>query len=375
MAYNFPDTPTIGQVYSGYVWNGESWQVQGATASGAVRYDTPQGLNANQQAQARSNVGVTKKNYIINGAMMVSQENGATAVAVGYPVDQFQYVSTTGVVSAAQVASRTPGGSPNRLRCTVTTADASVAAGDIAWLMTKLEGLRTADLNLGASAKTITLQFGVKAPAGTYCVSFFNAVPNRTYTAEYVIAAGEANTDVIKSVVVALDTTGTWASDNTMGLQLNWMLMAGTTYQMAANTWSANANGFATSSQFNFMGTNGNVFELFDVSLTEGTVAPPFQVPDYASELAACKRYYQKVTGGLQMAVSNNASYYSTSYMFSVAMRAAPTVARLSDIAIVGFLTPFAEQVTADGWRATAQASVSGSAVNFHTLFSANARL
>ena len=35
------------------------------------------------------------------------------------------------------------------------------------------------------------------------------------------------------------------------------------------------------------MGTVGNVFELFDVCLTEGTVAPPFEVPDYASELAA----------------------------------------------------------------------------------------
>ena len=38
--------------------------------------------------------------------------------------------------------------------------------------------------------------------------------------------------------------------------------------------------------------TAGNIFELFDVSLTEGTVAPPFQVPDYASELALCQRYF-----------------------------------------------------------------------------------
>ena len=39
---------------------------------------------------------------------------------------------------------------------------------------------------------------------------------------------------------------------------------------------------YATANQFNFMGTINNVFELFDVSLTEGTVAPPFQLPDYA---------------------------------------------------------------------------------------------
>ena len=34
------------------------------------------------------------------------------------------------------------------------------------------------------------------------------------------------------------------------------------------------------------MGTvNGNAFELFDVSLTEGSVAPPFVVPDYAERV------------------------------------------------------------------------------------------
>src|SRR4029077_3289231 len=147
MAYNFPDTPTLGQVYSGYVWNGESWQVQGATASGAVRYDTPQGLNANQQAQGRSNVGVTKKNYIINGAMMVSQENGTTGVNVPasgsllYGPDAFAGAATTAVLGIQQVLSTTPSGSPNRLRATVVTADATVGATDLVELATPIEGL------------------------------------------------------------------------------------------------------------------------------------------------------------------------------------------------------------------------------------------
>ena len=42
-----------------------------AAQLGSVRYDLPQGLTANQTAQARANIAVTKKNYIINGGMMI----------------------------------------------------------------------------------------------------------------------------------------------------------------------------------------------------------------------------------------------------------------------------------------------------------------
>ena len=330
MAINFPDSPTNGQTHLGYVYDGEKWQSLSSSTIGAVRYDAVQGLTANQQAQGRSNIGVTKKNYIVNGAMMVSQENGATAVTLAntYPVDQFviNFTGTTGVVSAAQVASPTAGGSPNRLRITVTTPDASLGAGDLFHVSTNLEGLRVSDLKAGtAFAKTITIQFGVKAPAGTYCVTIRNgATSNRSYTAEYVIAAGEANADVVKSVTLTLDTTGTWVTDNTASFNISWPLMCGSTFQLAANTWTA-GNLIATSSQFNFMGTINNVFELFDVSLTEGSTAPPFVVPDYASELAACQRYYQKYVGVLVSGYGAAGANQFDTYLIRPSMRTTPT--------------------------------------------------
>ena len=72
----------------------------------AVRYDTAQSLTPAQRSQARANIDVTKKNYIINGAMMISQENGATAgTASGYyPVDQFSIgFSNAGTQTASQI--------------------------------------------------------------------------------------------------------------------------------------------------------------------------------------------------------------------------------------------------------------------------------
>jgi len=263
-----------------------------------ISIEEPNGFTASQMAQARANIGVTKKNYIVNGGMQVSQENGTTASTASgyYPVDQWRNeFGNAGVVSAAQVASSTPGGSPYRIRTTVTTADTSVANTDYSVISQRIEGNRIADLRFGnAAAKAITLKFGVKAPAGTYCVAVRNGAPNRIIVGEYTIAAGEANTEVVKSVTFAGDTAGTWAFDNTAGLEVLFILMAGSSFVQSPNNWSAASSVFATSNQFNFMGTVGNVFELFDVGLYEGNAAPSFQLPDFNEELDCCQRYWEK---------------------------------------------------------------------------------
>jgi hypothetical protein len=305
------------------------------------------GADIADKAKFRANIGVMQRNYIINGGMQVSQENGSTAASPAdqstfYPVDQFYFykVNTAGVASVAQVASPTPGGSPNRLRVTVTTADATMDAQDRIRVVTPLEGLRVADLRLGTSvAKTVTLQFGVKAPAGTYCISLGNASGGRSYVAEYTISAGEANTDVVKSVTVSLDQTGTWLSDNGIGLVVYWCLGAGSAWQGSPGSWQS-AFALGSANQFNLFGTNGNVFELFDVGLYEGVVAPAFQLPDYPSELLACKRYWQKLRVGYQSGtVTNGSSYGPGPVMFSVATRAVPTIAQISNIFAVSFPT------------------------------------
>ncbi|MCP3405637.1 hypothetical protein [Bradyrhizobium sp. CCGB01] len=56
---------------------------------------------------------------------------------------------------------------------TVNVADASVGTADYQYITQKIEGMRCAELLFGgSSAKAITIQFGGKAPAGTYSVPF-----------------------------------------------------------------------------------------------------------------------------------------------------------------------------------------------------------
>jgi hypothetical protein len=77
------------------------------------------------------------------------------------------------------------------------------------------------------------------------------------------------------------------------------------------------------------MSVEFNTGTLGNVSLTEGTVAPPFQLSDYATELALCMRYYQQPITGFEYFTGSYA--YSTTtavgaYSFKVIMRAAPTI-------------------------------------------------
>lgn len=294
-------------------------------------------------AQAGQSSG---KNYVVNGAMLISQENVTNAGTANgyYPADQWSAQFTNnGALSIAQVASSTPGGSPNKIRLTVTAPDGVVQAANYVFIQQKIEGYRVADLMFGsASAKSITLRFGVKAPAGTYCVALVNAALNRSFVAEYAIAAAEANTDVVRTLNLTADSVGTWVKDNGVGVEIRFALRAGSNFQQGANAWSA-ANGIGTRNQLNFLATPGNVFELFDVGFYKATPAPTFVVPDFADALWECQRYFDKsypysqAVGGLLgggaagysgLGVQSGGSFQflASTYAFKRQMRAAPNM-------------------------------------------------
>lgn len=212
-----------------------------------------------------------RRNRLVDHDMRVSQENGTTSGTTNgyYPVDQWAQfrVTSAGVLTVAQVASVTPAGSPNRLRATVTTADASLAAGEYWTISQNLEGSNVADFKYGAAgAFNSVLRFGFKGPAGTYAVHLGNSAANRSYVALFTITAPQANTDTVQTISIAGDVTGTWlTADGVIGITLDIVLAAGTTFQGALG-WQA-GNILATSAISNGMGTGSAVFELFDVGL------------------------------------------------------------------------------------------------------------
>jgi hypothetical protein len=238
---------------------------------------------------------------MVNPAMQISQENGtASGTANGYyPVDQWAmyWDTSTGVFTVQQVASVTPLGSPNRIRCTITTADSSVAAGEFLTLTQNIEGNRVANFRYGsASAIQSILRFGTKFAAGTYSFALHNAAANRSYVDTFTITS--ADTDEYFYKVVPGDTTGTWQTGNGIGITFEVCLMAGSTYQ-GTTGWQSGLI-LNTSGTTNGAGTSGDVFELFDVDLypdpSSTGVAPAWELPDYADTLWQCQRYYERIS-------------------------------------------------------------------------------
>jgi hypothetical protein len=280
------------------------------------------------------------RNRIINGDMRIDQRNaGATQTALGFSVDRWftQGASGTGIYSSVR-STTAPAGFTNSLLLTVTTADASIAAGDVYYLGHSVEGFNTADLSLGTvDAKSFTLSFWVRSSiAGTYAVRFANSVANRSYVAQYTINA--ANTFEYKTITVAGDTSGTWLTDNSLGLNILWALGAGSTWETTPGSWTA-GNFVSTSAATEWVSTSGATFYITGVQLEAGSVATPFERRSYGQELALCQRYFEKsylqstavaTANGANVFVYpgtsiSNGSWYLT-IPFKVTKRAAATV-------------------------------------------------
>jgi hypothetical protein len=236
------------------------------------------------------------RNRIINGDMRIDQRNaGATVTpATGaYTVDRFAQTQNGGGVVSYGQSSTVPTGFTKSLVATVTTPDSSIAASDVYRLYQYIEGFNCLDLAFGtASASTVTVSFWVRSSiTGTYCLGLQNGTYNRGYAANYTI--NSANTWEYKTVTIAGDTTGTWATDNTAGIAVFWDLGSGSSYNQTASTWAA-TNTWKTSSQTAWISTSGATFYLTGVQLEVGTAATPFERRQYGQELALCQRYYEK---------------------------------------------------------------------------------
>jgi hypothetical protein len=217
------------------------------------------------------------RNRIINGDMRIDQRNAGAPVTVNnsaefYATDRwFGFGMTTAGVFTLNRSTVAPTGFTNSLAASCTTADASIAAGDRYFVNQAIEGFNAADLGFGAAgAQAVALSFWVQSSlTGTYCAALINSAGNRSYVAEYSIAV--ANTWEYKTIYIPGDTTGTWLSDNGIGVGVRFTLATGTTYQTTANAWAA-GNFNATSNQANWMSSSSSrTFRITGVQLEPGT--------------------------------------------------------------------------------------------------------
>jgi hypothetical protein len=267
------------------------------------------------------------RNLIINGGMNIAQM-GTTfpALANGaYALDGWFRGGgvVSGVLTFEQSADTPSASFTASLKLTVTTADTDITTYEREHVVQRIEGFDIA----GLRGKTFVLSFWVRSSkTGVHCVAFRNGYSDLSYVSEYVVNA--ANTWEYKTITVpgGLITSGNWNYTNGVGLIVGWALAAGTTYHGLADVWQ-NGDFIATANQVNCLDAVGNVFGITGVQLEPGDTATPFEHRKYSTELAMCKRYFQKsyvssrfIAGGANITLSYDLPP-------EVEMRAAPSIA------------------------------------------------
>jgi hypothetical protein len=359
-----------------------------STVAGMMWYDTSAGVlkmrNATNTAWISAAEVVAQggqlagmRNKIINGKMEIAQRGTSfvSPVSGAYNLDRWLHLSShDGAFTISQV-SDTPSDNElqNSLRVSVTTADASIAAGQYSTVRQYVEGFNVRDL----IGRTFTLSFRVKSSkTGTHCVAFLNDGGDRSFVAEYTINA--ANTWETKSITVSggLITAGTWNWTNGRGLIVSFAMASGSTFNTTANAWQT-GNFIATSNQVNCFDTVGNIFAITGVQLEVGAVATPFEHRPYGAELALCQRYYERIDIPIgqpfaTLQATSTTVAYGGFTPFKVTKRSGPTVNYVgtmiswnsAGVSAGGSVLPFGLWPAGFNWNVTsASGLVAGNAV------------
>jgi len=322
----FTSAPSAGtnNIYVRYL----STTTQSITPSqGTVSWST---LNADTQ----QDLGISFKNRIINGAMVIDQRNAGASVTPAnntYTLDRWNtFQSTSSSYSVQQNAgSVTPPVGFSKYLGITSLAATTVSAGSYNLITQAIEGYNIADLNWGtANAKTITVSFWVRSSlTGTFGGSINDQGGSYSYPYTYTIST--ANTWEQKSITIVGPTSGTFGSTNDKGLQFRFSLGCGSTYTATPNAWIAGDYYQGTGSTA-VVSTNGATFYITGVMLEVGTQATTFDYRSYGTELSLCQRYYQALSFIDSSSIGFGLMYSSTSGQivlnFAQTMRANATV-------------------------------------------------
>ena len=277
-----------------------------------------------------------RRNIIINGAMQINQRGNTTGNGVSggsgvYSVDRYNlYHNGSEAVANLQQSTDVPSGEGfgNSYLIDVTTAESSVAAGEIAVLRQILEGYDLQGLKYGtSSAESVTLSFYVKSPkTGVHICELYHLASSGSKTQSQSYTVNSANTWEKKTITFSGDTATALDNDSSYTIAVQWGIFAGTTYTSGTlqTSWGSidNANRFV--GQQNLFDNTSNNFYLTGVQFEVGSQATPFEHRSFGEELALCQRYFQDLNFSSQ-GYPPSSGYFQSDVNFPTAMRATPT--------------------------------------------------
>jgi len=296
--------------------------------------------------KARTNASVAPavgRNMIINGAMNVAQrattveDLGAANAYAALDRWAIAATGTAGRMTMTQTADGPNGISANCLKLDCTTADASIAAGELMVLRQRFEGLNIQRIGKGVvGAKQVTVSFYVKASASfTFGCELFDVTDERQCTKLFSTTTDWVRHEIIFPADVD-DGSSPFNDDNSAELFLSFILHAGSTFTGG----TLNTAAFANLSSANrapgidsFFSNTANNFFITGVQMEVGPVATEFEQEEISVTENKCFRYFQKfdsVGANYQRYGAAGLNYSATGHSSAIKlltpMRAVPAV-------------------------------------------------
>ena len=239
-------------------------------------------------------------NIVDNAAFQVDQRNSGAAVTpanttVTYGPDRWYMYKNTAATFTIDQDTTAPSGFSYSLKVTNTGTDSSISATDRAIIVHRIEGNKIRHLRCGSSdAATVTLSFYVRSSVtGTHGGAFRNHDANqRAYPFTYTI--NDADTWERKSITLTLDVTGTWNTDESLGLQLMWGLGVGTDFSATADAWGDGDKNSASGATTAMLSTSSATWYITGVQLEVGSQPTEFEHKSYADYLQQSHRYFYR---------------------------------------------------------------------------------
>lgn len=180
-------------------------------------------------------------------------------------------------------------------RITVTTAQASLAAGDAFSIGQYVEQQLARVLYDNPTSLSLLLRCSL---TGTFCISLRNnnaGTPNRSYIVDCPVTSANVWQRFPFPAIATMPTgAGTWGtSDTDYSYILSVCAGSGSTFQTTSGAWNT-GNFIGDSNQTNLFATNGATLDISLVQHELGSIVTPFVWTPFDTSLPRCQRYLYK---------------------------------------------------------------------------------
>tara|TARA_B100001248_G_scaffold89382_1_gene65927 strand:- start:190 stop:1206 length:1017 start_codon:yes stop_codon:yes gene_type:complete len=257
-----------------------------------------------------------------------------------YTLDRWKVMNANSFdTDSAQVTqdSSGPDGFRNSIMMNIGNTE-TPSSNQVCGFQQKIEAQDLQHLKFGtSSAETTTLSFWVYSnKTGTYCIQVIHSDVSKYVLYEYTI--NSSNTWEKKTITISGNTSNTITDDNGVGLNVIWVLCAGSGRHVSAtSSWTSSGNALATSNQVNLWDNADNYFKMTGCQLEVGSVATPFEHRKTGDELTLCQRYFQRLGYGrtstyVAIGILVNSTQARCTINLGVSMRDNPTASEVGTL-------------------------------------------